>query len=409
MTTKINEKLDLKNEDIKDLTTFQPSCIFVIYNDSKDALNLYKKLNNAYQRSWLDILLCRKKEINPELLLKGHKVLTKIPDNPCNIYWEFVETTQTSRNIRFLICVILVILILILSFACNIIISVVGVSASLNLNCENKIYTFADLGPGKQMQVNCYCSQLSTSELLDQSDLCQFYYMYQVTEVSKSIGIAITIVIINFILYFVISRILYYIGYYSKSQLIVKKVLFTFILQYVNTAFVAYIIYGKFNGWSIISALETNFGTTINVQSQFSDVDRVWYPLVGSKLIFSILITVFNPTFLDLILFWISSRISEFRATFAKNRTQFLRILKPSRFRLEKNYVKIIAPFFIILTFSSAIPLLYFLFFLNLLFSYWVDKLSVIKFAKKPPLYSRKLILDVTQYIPAALIIHVRF
>ena len=409
-TEMINRKLDEQNLEIKDLAAFRPVSAFIIFDDHHKVAEIIKKFQEAYKQSFWEKLTFKVPEIDQEFLLKGHKIKLLQPDNPSNIYWEYVETTKKKRNIRFFFIFLLILVLFFVSFSINIFISAFGVSTSLNLNCGNVVYTkqtiLIDQGPS----VNCYCSQLGLSDLISESDLCQYYYTYQLKEIGKSVGIAVSICLINAIIYIIIAKIVHYIGYYSKSQLITKKIFFTFVLVYVNTSFVAYIIYGVFNGWSVIKLINNMFSSNVlRVQSQFTDVNRVWYPLIGEKLFFSIIITVFNPTFVDIILFYLGKAWRQYKAKSAKTRRQYVKCLKPTMFPLAKNYVKILSPFFIVLTFSGAIPLLYFLLFVSLLCSYWIDKIIVTRMARKPPLYSRKLIVEVSKYIPAALMIHMIF
>lgn len=409
-TEEINKKLDDQNLEIKDLRAFRPIYGFITFDDHKVVSSIISEFRQAYKRSFFQRVCGKAAPIDPQFLLKGHTLKIIQPDNPSNLYWENMQTTKNQRNFRFFIIFLLVVLLFVLSFAINIIISAVGVGTSLNLNCGNTVYTMQSLLPNDARGVNCYCSQLGLKDLLTQTDLCHYYYIFQITEIGKSVGIAISVAVVNIGIYYIISFLVKFIGYYSKSQLIIKKILFSFILQYVNTAFVAYIIYGIFNGWSIINMLNSIIGWQyLHVQSQFVDIDRVWYPLMGEKIFFSIIITIFNPTFLDLAIFYLQKIYKQFKAKYKKNRGKYLKFVKPPTFPLEKNYVKVLSPFFIVMTFTGGIPLLYLFLFINLFCSYWIDKLIVTRLTKRPALYSRKLIVVVAKYIPAALVIHMIF
>jgi len=406
-TEKINKQLDEKNTEITDLTVFKPVYGFVIFDDHKVAHHLLKVYEQE-KPGFFDRLFCRPRPPS-QLTLKGHALHLQRPDNPSNILWPNVEVTRRQRSIRHVLIILLLVIILILSIILNIIISAYGVSASINLNCTTTIQK-ADLAPGMNNQVNCYCSQLSVSQLLEESDLCNFYYVFQLTEIGKSVGVAVSVVIINTILYQIIAWLVGFIRYPTKAQETSTKILFATVLSYINTAFVAYIIYGVFDGFSVINALNNTLGeNTLHVQSQFNDLDRVWYPLIGEKLLFAIIITVFNPTFVDLIYYWLGSVWRQWRATQARTRRQFLKRMKPPAFRLEAHYIKVLSPFMVVMTFAGGIPILYFLLFLNLLFSYWIDRVIVTRLSKRPALYSSKLVVRAVNFIPSALIIHMIF
>ena len=177
-----------------------------------------------------------------------------------------------------------------------------------------------------------------------------------------------------------------------------------------QTAFISYLIYGKFAGWSFVDSLNSTFGgDSLKVQSHFTDLDRVWYPLIGEKLLFAILITVFNPTFVNLAYYYLDRMWRQWTASRARTRRQFLRRMRPPQFQLEMHYIKILSPLMVVLTFAGGIPLLYFLLLLNLVFSYWIDRIIVTRLSKRPSLYSSKLVARAASLIPLALIIHMIF
>lgn len=82
--------------------------------------------------------------------------------------------------------------------------------------------------------------------------------------------------------------------------------------------------------------------------------------------------------------------------------------LGPS-FQLEERFARIIAFFFIALSYSAAMPTMYIIgcFFCFLI--YWSDKILFLRFYKKPPLFNVSLALSLLKTIEYALLFHVFF
>jgi hypothetical protein len=201
-----------------------------------------------------------------------------------------------------------------------------------------------------------------------------------------------------------------WIGNNSRAELVERRIHFAFLLQFLNTAFVSFLVYGVFGSFSIVDSINKMFGKqVIALPDRYTDLDRNWYTLVGIKVLLPVMIGIFSPTLVNLLtrvfgFFW-----RKFRSRRAATVGKYLKARNPPQFPLESNYVKVQVMMFTAFTFSAGIPLLVWFLFACLTLAYWADKIDLLRFSRKPPLFSEELISSISQYTPFALILHLLF
>ena len=99
-------------------------------------------------------------------------------------------------------------------------------------------------------------------------------------------GISIIIVALNYTLKDVVIRLINYIGYYYKSDVLSRIVVAVFISQFTNTGFILLIASANFDNTPL---------SFINIKNQFSDYSSHWYEQVGSQIVQTMLIQAFMP------------------------------------------------------------------------------------------------------------------
>lgn len=75
-------------------------------------------------------------------------------------------------------------------------------------------------------------------------------------------------------------------------------------------------------------------------------------------------------------------------------------------FDIDKRHAQIICQVFIVLTFSSGMPLLYPVGLLCAFSSYWIDKYLFLRLYRKPPLYDGSMAARARNLVKVALLIH---
>ena len=79
--------------------------------------------------------------------------------------------------------------------------------------------------------------------------------------------------------------------------------IYTFVVEYINTAFILLFIYAEINGFAIIREFNKIIEHNVfKINNFINSMNRKWYENVGSNLITPLLISVFSPHLLDLII-----------------------------------------------------------------------------------------------------------
>jgi hypothetical protein len=170
------------------------------------------------------------------------------------------------------------------------------------------------------------------------------------------------------------------------------------------------VIYQNIYGFTLVKFINTILNSDIiKINQVFPDINRGWYAKIGSKIILPIIFAIFSPHTLKFIFIVIRDKWHRRKALRAKNQKKYIQLRTPDIFLLETRYAKMLTGLFVILTYSTGMPILIFFYFITLLVMFWVDKILCLRYSGKPPLYSEDLILSIAKAIPAALIIHMAF
>jgi len=416
-TKSISSTMRAHNFDIGDKTTFKVIGAFVTFDDPKAPADVAAQFQTQYRRNFWDRIRCIKSNIPQKFLFEGKKLQFTRPDHPTNIYWENLERTFKSKLFKGLLALLIVIILLALSVGINIFLTALVTSDQPAITCDTVAVTPNDIlaatGENKFEMIYCYCSGKGITEIFENDTVYQYcygYYIEQFKEIGISLGTGIALTLINLLAEYIAFQLISVIGFVSVSEVVTEKVIASFVLQYLNTGFVILFIYQRFYGWSLVEFLNTLFGTElIKIKRIFPDVNRGWYSKVGSKIILPIIIAVFSPhTFY---FFWISfsNWNNRRKAKHAKSQKKYIKLRTPNTFLVEARYAKLLSCLFVILTYATGMPILFFLFFVMLIVMYWADKIVCLRYSGKPPLYSEDLIQSIAKTIPAALIIHMVF
>jgi len=78
-----------------------------------------------------------------------------------------------------------------------------------------------------------------------------------------------------------------------------------------------------------------------------------------------------------------------------------------NEFGIEKGFGNMVLVIFVTFSFSAGMPILYLLACVYFLITYWVDKVILLKFSRKPPNYSISMVKGVISSFKYAILIHV--
>ncbi len=239
---------------------------------------------------------------------------------------------------------------------------------------------------------------------------CYDIFMDQLISTVIDFFLGILISFSNWIIeYFIIKSVLN-IRYPSLTHIEMRKSFFTFVGEYINTAFVVYLIYAEINGFTFVNLINKIFNSEfLEIHNFLSDVDRSWYEKVASKLLMPLLISIFNPHITDfcwaVVKYWIQS----YKARKQKKKKKLKKIYKVEEFDIAGKYKDSLKIIIVCLTFAAGIPIFYIFIFLGLLFTFFLHKYILIKFSERPAPYSNELIKTFYKILKFGLLIHMIF
>lgn len=79
------------------------------------------------------------------------------------------------------------------------------------------------------------------------------------------------------------------------------------------------------------------------------------------------------------------------------------------RFIIQIRYAQVLSAIFVTFTYSSGLPMLYFITFLSLAVTYWTDKILVLRYFRKTEGISKDISHQFVKILPLCLILHFLF
>lgn len=142
-----------------------------------------------------------------------------------------------------------------------------------------------------------------------------------------------------------------------------------------------------------------------NSSSARDDFDRLWYPTIGDKVSFTLVIMIFTPHIVQSLL---GPCINCIKACFA--RCKFLQVdmntaIMPPSFDLTKKYSHILNALFVLMLYSPGMPHLFVVGFFIFASSYMFQKYILLRISSRPIKYSAVISQKVTKNLKWALIL----
>ena len=189
-----------------------------------------------------------------------------------------------------------------------------------------------------------------------------------------------------------------------------------FVFQYVNTVIVVLLAFNSLplpaNVSSTLFAGDLKF-----VKGVFKDFDVRWYAQVGSVIVATQIAMIFVPHFFVLVgeLKRFCRRCKDRKYSCDSKKTvqviqsKYEEIYMGGEFYIQFRLAHILTSVFVTLTFSSGLPLLYLVLYVNLVAVYWLDKYMILRVYQKPQIFTLELTKSVISSIKWALLVHILF
>lgn len=416
ITKKVKEKmqearelLPISNFKTHELEKLGFSCAFIIFNSAHTPINIEKDFNEKFSKSWKNYICCDSPDPGANYKLKGVRPTMTQPDHPINIYWENLEYGGASRAFKLLGVIFVSLLLIAISILITFFLTVLDESSTQN--CTGDTPTLVDIQNTAQdlkaPLIYCYCASLDTTSLITNSDnavFCKGYINKLLLSYGISISVAIGIIVTNQVSQLIIFKLVKKVRLDSRTDVIIIKIVITLVTEIINTLFVVVLVYGNINGFSIVTFLNLTFGFGFQIAAHFSSITRSWYNLIGLKLLYTMIVLIAAGPFLKLFLDGFSNCVRHIKLGYAKNSHRVKELLPPT-FKLD-TYKDSLLVIFLAMTFGTGIPALFPLACFYFFFSYWKDKITAFRFARKPKAYSFNLVQTIHSILPFSIVLH---
>ena len=176
--------------------------------------------------------------------------------------------------------------------------------------------------------------------------------------------------------------------FHTKTEEKASSIVKMFLIQLINTGLVILLVNARITEIRLPEFIPL-------FQGKYQDFTVEWYRVVGSTISFTMLINIITPHTGAIIgmlmggLFKCMDRGCSCDKRRTKKRLQedYENTYMGPEFLIEIRYSQILASFYIMMIYSSGMPLLYPIGMLQYFFTYWVDKFLFLRLYKTPPRY----------------------
>mmetsp|Transcript_27364 Transcript_27364/g.45898 ORF Transcript_27364/g.45898 Transcript_27364/m.45898 type:complete len:1511 (+) Transcript_27364:125-4657(+) len=246
-------------------------------------------------------------------------------------------------------------------------------------------------------QLSCYCDELSTVNQL-RSDTCSDYARQNISSQILTYFASFSVLLVNILIEKVLKSLSGFEKHNSEDARGKSTFLRLFILKYINTTLVFFIN----NNNVLLSAF---FGISSPSTTEFSSD---WYNTIGVTVILVQMGDIFTCHG-DKVGKWYSFHRHMYVASH-KEKAITQEELNQShvgpQFEFAFEYAQLLSTFFCCFTFSTGIPILYFLAMCNFGLFYFVEKYLFIHLYRIPPHFSNSVGKRATALLPYAFILH---
>ena len=171
------------------------------------------------------------------------------------------------------------------------------------------------------------------------------------------------------------------------------------------------LINANFQSVGFIHAISSNIPVigTLIFNGNYDDINRYWYPRVGLAFLILVISTVFSNILSTL--FWEGVRVYYRKCKAKKQLLQadMNQYMLGGMFEIDAKYSLTLALIFLCCLYFGPLPLLLPLLCVYFTIQFWLDKLYITKFARRPPHFHADLHQAMTRMIPFALFFHCIF
>jgi hypothetical protein len=264
--------------------------------------------------------------------------------------------------------------------------------------------------------VGCFCQQQA---LLDPSIiflpyeteaqmLCKDTYKAMAQTQGLILLATATVVIVNQLLKGLMAALVNFEKHTTVSGVMKTTMSKLFISQWINTSLVVLIVNAKL--YDLFNTLLGDLNDVLGLGSGAADdMGADWFKLVGSVIATTVVVQIGSTTVPPIAAGIVKAVLRKRKPMSMGAFTQetLNDIYTNADFNLALRSAQTINVLFMIIMYSAGLPILNFVGAAYCFVSFWVDKVALLRFAKKPPQYDEALVKAAIKTMPYAVLLHV--
>lgn len=229
-------------------------------------------------------------------------------------------------------------------------------------------------------------------------------------------GASLIVVLINAIVQAVLVRLAYFERSNSWSRMQASIMWKIAAAQVINTGFVPLVI-----NWNV-DRMPQSIRTILNIipggqfigRGDYNDFVRGWYTVVGLTITTNMMANAVVPPLKQVFMGMVLPTLKRWWKTRGKKVDKMVQpeleeLYTNAPFDISTRYADLVMTVFVCLTYSSGLPLLNVAAFLFMALMFWMDKIVLLRFSKRPPYYDTLMPKLASQYMIYAVPLHCIF
>jgi hypothetical protein len=383
LTKKIKE-LDGEITVWQGINVVEPRVAYIIFDRIESGEACLKDYPHSF---WHNLFMSKAKK-----LYSTHKPFLEHAAEPSNIVYEHLQYSYKNKQMRRSFTFITTLALIIISAV------IVYIAAYF----QNRIPQAGDCSSAEANAQYCYCKSLSSTQLLSEQSQCSDYIAAEALRSGLVFITATSTVFVNGLILILTRKIAQLERHSSRTSQqrgIANKLS---IGLFINTGLILLLVNANLTPF-----VGTNLGLRYLLSGAFSDFVSDWYVVVGNSILITMCINIFTPIIWSfLACFYDQCKRKKCTSVNAKTSQEYLnKRFAGRKFELDERYAVIVTNIYVIMMYSSGLPLLLFIGSLIFFFSYWMDKYSFLRNYRIPPKYDNALdTMAIKRIKPAALL-----
>ncbi|CEL91601.1 unnamed protein product [Vitrella brassicaformis CCMP3155] len=249
--------------------------------------------------------------------------------------------------------------------------------------------------------VSCYCGihKFDIASDPDLQSMCASYLKNTVTLVVLGVAAACLIVAINVVLKVTLKQLSNWEKPFFMSQLLRSRIVKVFVAQWLNTGVIVLLLNMRLGNKSFY------LGPT-KIGGEFGDFVPEWYIKVGMSVLLTIMVNVVSPHGIAFAMLPLRPLFRMCGKRSAKIQADLNKVFTNPSFDLDVRYAQTLQTVWVVLMYSSGMPLLYLAASACCFFTFCCDKFVLLWGSRRPPSFDHIVATTAITTLPLASVLH---